>query len=161
MAFCTKCGTNVADGVAFCPQCGQAQGTAAPAGPAPGAAGAGAQSGLQENVAGALCYALGWLTGLIFILIDKRPFVKFHAAQSLVVFGGLHVVRIVIGVFFGAGMAFGHWGMWGGLGLFGVIFGLISLASLVLWVLLMIKAFQGERFKIPVAGDIAESLAGK
>ena len=41
-------------------------------------------SGLEENVAGLLCYVLGWVTGLIFFLIDKRPFVKFHAAQSIV-----------------------------------------------------------------------------
>ena len=48
------------------------------------------QTGLSENVAGLLCYILGWITGLIFLLIDKRPFVRFHAAQSIVVFLGLH-----------------------------------------------------------------------
>lgn len=161
MPHCTNCGTNVSDGAAFCPQCGQAQTSVAPAGAAPAAPGSGAQSGLQENVAGALCYALGWLTGLIFLLIDKRPFVKFHAAQSVVVFGGLHVIRVGLGVFLGFGLAAGSWGSWGRISVFWVVFGVLSLASLVLWVLLMIKAFQGERFKIPVAGDLAESLVGK
>ena len=59
-----------------------------------------AQSGMSENVAAFLCYLVGWVTGIIFFLIDKRPFVRFHAAQSIVVFGGLHILNIVIGIFF-------------------------------------------------------------
>ena len=50
-------------------------------------------TGLDENVAGLLCYVLGWVTGIIFFLIDKRPYVRFHAAQSIVVFGGLHILN--------------------------------------------------------------------
>ena len=57
---------------------------------------AGTQSGLSENVAGLLCYLLGWVTGLIFYFTDKRPFVRFHAAQSIVVFGGLMIIRMVL-----------------------------------------------------------------
>jgi len=60
----------------------------------------GTQSGLSENVAGLLCYVLGWVTGLIFYFIDKRPFVRFHAAQSIVVFGGLTIIRIVLSMLF-------------------------------------------------------------
>src|SRR5216684_4441136 len=74
MAFCSKCGAQLAGEAAFCASCGQPQGTAPTA--------AGSQSGLAENVAGLLCYSLGWLTGLIFLLIDRRPSVQFHAAQS-------------------------------------------------------------------------------
>ncbi|MGD0369191.1 MAG: zinc-ribbon domain-containing protein, partial [Acidobacteriaceae bacterium] len=83
MAFCAKCGSSVADGVDFCPKCG-----ASVAGTAPVAGGSGAApaaSGLSENVAAMLSYVLGWLTGIIFLVIDKRPFVRFHAAQSIVV----------------------------------------------------------------------------
>ena len=56
---------------------------------------------MAENVAGFLCYILGWITGLIFYFIDKRPYVRFHAAQSIVVFGGLHIIYIVFGMIFG------------------------------------------------------------
>jgi uncharacterized membrane protein len=63
-------------------------------------------SGISENVAGLLCYVLGWVTGLIFYFIDKRPFVRFHAAQSIVVFGGLTVIRIALGVLFLTGTGF-------------------------------------------------------
>ncbi len=119
------------------------------------------QSGLSENVAGLLCYVLGWITGLVFFLIDKRPYVRFHAAQSLVVFGGLHILRIVLAMVFGIGWWFG-----GGMGLTGFSFGwllfsLIGLVTLILWIVLMVKAYQGERFKVPIAGDFAESFAGK
>jgi hypothetical protein len=89
MAHCTKCGTEVPATAQFCPNCGQTQ-PAAPVQPAtpyqPPAATAGA--GMSENTAATLSYVLGWLTGIIFFLIDKRPYVRFHAAQSIVMFGG-------------------------------------------------------------------------
>ena len=116
------------------------------------------QSGLSENVAGFLCYLVGWVTGLIFFLIDKRPFVRFHAAQSMVVFGGLHIINIALGVLFGAGMMFR-----GGFGAFGMgaaLYGLISLVAFILWILLMVKAFQHEKFEVPIAAGIAKSFAG-
>jgi uncharacterized membrane protein len=116
------------------------------------------QTGMAENVAGLLSYVLGWVTGLIFFLIDKRPYVRFHAAQSIVVFGGLHIIQIILGRIFGFGFLFG------GLGAisFGfLLFQLISLVSLILWILLMVKAYQGDRFRIPIAADIADRLFGK
>src|SRR5579862_5864521 len=114
---------------------------------------------MAENIAGLLCYALGWVTGLIFFLIDKRPFVRFHAAQSIVVFGGLHIINIGIGIIFGAGAM-----MMGGFGAFGMgaaLYGLISLLAFILWILLMVKAYQHEKFELPIAADIAKSFAGK
>jgi hypothetical protein len=51
------------------------------------------RSGLPENIAALLSYVLGWITGLVFLLIDKRPYVRFHAAQSIVVFLGLHALE--------------------------------------------------------------------
>jgi uncharacterized membrane protein len=146
VAFCKSCGQDI--GTAnFCPKCGASQGAAAAAA-APAAPPLAASSeGLAENVAGLLCYALGWVTGLIFLLIDKRPWVKFHAAQSIAVFGGLTIIRI--GLLFMS--QFLGW----------AIFGLIGLVGLVLWIFLMVKAYQHETVRIPIAADIADSLAGK
>jgi len=117
------------------------------------------QPGMAENVAGLLCYVLGWVTGLIFFLIDKRPFVRFHAAQSMVVFGGLQLINIIVGVMFGAGLVLTHG--FGAFGLGWVLYSVISLIAFVLWILLMVKAYQGEKFHVPVAGDIAQNLASK
>jgi uncharacterized membrane protein len=162
MPYCSKCGASVDTGAAFCPACGAAQGatnvTAPPAGATPPAP-ALAQTGLSENVAGALCYLFGWVTGLIFFFIDKRPFVRFHAAQSIVTFGALHILSFVVAIFFGIGvMGFGAFRVislgWG-------LYSLVELLVFVLWILLMIKAFQGERFRVPVAADVAEQIFGK
>jgi uncharacterized membrane protein len=159
MAFCGKCGSEVAAGAAFCAKCGTAQ----PAGAAAGGAavaqgGQAAQSGMSENVAGFLCYLVGWVTGLIFFLIDKRPFVRFHAAQSMVVFGGLHVILIALGIFFGAGFMFR--GGFGVVGVWSALYGLINLVAFILWILLMVKAYQHQKFEVPIAGNIAKGIAG-
>jgi len=119
-----------------------------------------AGSGLSENVAGLLCYALGWVTGIVFFLIDKRPYVRFHAAQSIVVFGGLFLIRIAVGIFFGFGAGL-MMGGWGAFGMGAALYSLISLVGFILWILLMVKAYQGEKFQVPVAAGIAQSLAGK
>jgi len=152
MAFCAKCGSSVADGVAFCPKCG-----AAVAGPAPvagGSVGAPAASGLSENVAALLSYVLGWLTGIIFLVIDKRPFVRFHAAQSIVVFGALTILRILLTFFFLGGYSCGLFWLWTMLSL------LLTLAFFVAWILLMVMAYQGKMFEVPIAAGIAKSIAG-
>ena len=161
MPHCTKCGTMVDDNVAFCPSCGapQAGGVATAMAPA-----ASTQSGLSENVAGLLCYVLGWITGIIFFLIDKRPYVRFHAAQSIVTFGGLHIIRIVLAMIFGVGWMFGGFGHvghggWGGFGIGLMLLTCLSLLSFVLWIVCMIKAATGTHFEVPIAGPIAENLA--
>lgn len=155
MPHCTKCGTEVLANAAVCPKCGQPQATTS------GGAGvtSGAQSGMNENLAGPLCYLGGWVTGIIFFLIDKRPFVRFHAAQSIVIFGGIHVVLIGLGIIWGGGWLFGGWSGWSGFGLGFVAHSLIRLFAFVLWIVLMVKASQGERFKVPVAADLAESFS--
>lgn len=159
MAFCSKCGTEVGEGAAFCPKCGAAQTVAVvQTGGAVVETSAANPSGMAENVAGTLCYLLGWVTGLIFYFIDKRPFVRFHAAQSIVTFGGLHILNIVLGIVFGAGMM-----LHGGAGAFGLgsaLFSLIGLVSFVLWILLMVKAYQHEKFEVPIAAGIAKSFSG-
>jgi uncharacterized membrane protein len=151
MAFCKACGQEIGTAT-FCPKCGASQSaSAAPVAVAPAAS----TEGLQENVAGLLCYVLGWVTGVIFLLIDKRPWVKFQAAQSIVVFGGLTILRI--GLAFMNGFLGGviGWGVLAGLGL------IISLVGFVLWILLMVKAYKHETFRVPIAADIADGIAGK
>ncbi len=113
------------------------------------------QSGLSENVAGLLCYLLGWITGLIFYFTDKRPFVRFHAAQSIVVFGGLTIIRIVLPCFSFRRRELAGFSL--GVGLLA----LVSIVGLVLWILLMVKAYQGEKFRIPLAADLADQIFGK
>jgi uncharacterized membrane protein len=150
MAFCKACGQEIGTAT-FCPKCGASQSAAVATAAAPSVS----TEGLAENVAGLLCYLVGWVTGIIFLLIDKRPFVKFHAAQSIVVFGGLTVIRIAL-IFMGS-MTGGVLG-WGFMGMVGLV---VSLLGLVLWILLMIKAYQHELFKVPIAAPIAEGIAGK
>jgi len=119
------------------------------------------RSGLPENIAALLSYVLGWITGLVFLLIDKRPYVRFHAAQSIVVFLGLQIVQAVLGPIFGLSWWFGGGGNWSTFTLDTLLLNLISFLTVVLWIVLMLKAFQGVRFKVPLAGDIAERLGGR
>jgi uncharacterized membrane protein len=166
MAHCTKCGAELPANAQFCQTCGQTQGAV----PAPTTMQAAppavvTQTGLSENAAAALSYVLGWITGIIFFLIDKRPYVRFHAAQSIVTFGGLHIIRIALGMVFGVGWMFGGMSHYGyGLGGFGIGFALLSLIGLlsfILWIVCIVKAASGQRFVLPIAGPIAENLAGK
>ena len=102
-------------------------------------------TGMDENVAGLLCYVLGWITGLIFFLIEKKnKFVRFHALQSIIVFGVLNLALIVLGWIPIIG--------W-------VIAWIIWVLMIVLWILLMVKAYQGEKFKLPWAGNLAAKNA--
>jgi uncharacterized membrane protein len=99
--------------------------------------------GVDENVAGALAYGLGWITGLALLLTERENrFVRFHALQSTIVFGVLCALWFV-----GLSIPLLGWL---------ISFILIPPLSAVLWLLLMFKAYQGERFKLPFAGDIAE-----
>ena len=98
-------------------------------------------TGMQPNVAALLAYAFGWITGLIFFLIEKEnKFVRFHAMQSIVVFGGLTVLQFVLMITV-VGV---------------VLVPVVAILELVLWIVLMIKAYQGQTIKLPIAGDIAE-----
>jgi uncharacterized membrane protein len=149
MAFCKACGQEI--GIAtFCPKCGANQSSAVAPSAAPAA---NPTEGLAENVAGLLCYAVGFVTGIVFFLIDKRPFVKFHAAQSIVVFGGLFVIQI--GLSFMAALIQGIIGY----GLAGLLHLAVGLVGFILWILLMIKAYQHETFRVPIAAGIADGLA--
>jgi uncharacterized membrane protein len=166
MVHCPKCGASLPPQVRFCDKCGQEQPPASWQPGVPWQPSAPGQSGLSENVAACLSYSLGWLTGIIFFVIDRRPYVRFHAAQSMVTFIGLHIARGVLGFMFGVGWFFGgfpgrgydHWGNFG-LGI--TLLSLIGLLSFVLWIICMVKAYKGENFMLPIAGDIAVSLSQK
>jgi len=116
---------------------------------------------MEENVAGLLCYIFGWISGLIFLLIDKRPFVKFHGAQSIalniaffVVWVAFWIVTMILGMItailhfpIGFLMAF--------------LFPVVILAFFVVFIFCMYKAYNHEKFKLPIIGNIVEKMVGQ
>jgi len=115
--------------------------------------------GLDENVASAACYVLGWLTGIIFFVMEKdNKTVRFHAMQSILTFLPLSILYWILGwvyamMVFGAGL-YGAVGMWWILSLITM---LIAIVMLLLWLFLMYKAYKGEKFLVPIVGAIAEN----
>ncbi len=153
MPYCSHCGASVPESAAFCQKCGQRQEGVSPLSSST------PHPALSENTAALLSYVLGWLTGLIFFLADKRPYVRFHAAQSIVTFGALHILRAILGIALGVGWWFGAPGDVSRVAIAWPLLSLIGLFTLVLWIVLMVKAYQGQKFKLPLAGEIAEDLA--
>jgi len=96
------------------------------------------QAGMKPNTAALLSYLLGYITGIIFLIISKDKYVRFHAMQSTITFIGLNVIQWIIGY------------------MFPFFYMIVSLISLVLWILLMYKAYHMEKFKLPIVGDLAE-----
>jgi uncharacterized membrane protein len=101
----------------------------------------------NENLLAAASYLLGFITGIIILLIEKQSkFVRFHAMQSTILFGGVFVANFVLGF----------------IPILGWLVGLfLSLAAFILWIVLMWKAFQGEMYKVPKIGDMAEKQLAK
>ncbi len=191
MAFCANCGNKVGENDKFCAACGTTRvpgaPTAQPAPPppppayqaapvqpqappppaynappggyqqyapppatVPGTSGD-SSTGLKANVAALIAYFGWWVTGIIFLVLEKKSqFVRFHAAQSIVVFGAVSILNFILNI------AFRRFWIIGGL-----LSAVIWIAGLALWVFLMYKAYQGENYKLPIAGDIASSIAGK
>jgi uncharacterized membrane protein len=101
-------------------------------------------TGLQENIAALLSYVLGWVTGLIFYLLEpNNKFVRFHAIQSMIVFGTVTILSII----------FNWFPFWF------VLWPIISILAFILWIILMVKAYQGVKYKLPVSGNLAEKWA--
>jgi len=95
-------------------------------------------TGIQQNVAGLLCYLLWWITGIIFLIIEKEnKVVRFHAWQSIIVFGTISILQAIL-----FWVPILNWIIWA--------------AGVILWIILMYKAYQGKMYKIPIAGNIAE-----
>jgi len=143
--FCPKCGTENPDGAKFCSKCGAALGAV------PASSGASSSSetstGLAPNVAGLLCYVGWWISGIVFVVLEKKStFVRFHAWQSIVTFGVLTVVQIAIAV-----IPFIGW----------ILSPLVWILSVVLWILLMVQAGSGKMWKLPWVGNWAEKQASK
>lgn len=101
----------------------------------------------NENILGAVAYLLGFVTGIVLLLVEKKSkFVRFHAMQSTILFGGLFVVNLALGFIPILGWLVGF---------------LLSLAAFILWLVLMWKAFSGETYKVPVVGELAEKQLAK
>lgn len=115
--------------------------------------------GLDENAAGALAYVLGFVTGAILYFVeDDNEFVRFHAAQSIVVFGGVFLLNIAVSFvpgFLLAGNSLA--GLVVSL-VFGLLSLLVGLGALVLWIFLIVKAYRGQTPRIPVAAGIADGM---
>jgi uncharacterized membrane protein len=109
---------------------------------------------LSENVAGALSYLFGWVSGLLFLFVDKRPFVRYHAAQSVLIFGTLSLLLLILGDFF-LGTFLPQAG-----GALLVMRRIVELVWLVAAVVLMLKASSGERYRVPLAAPHADRAAG-
>jgi uncharacterized membrane protein len=106
-------------------------------------------TGLDVNVAAALAYLVWFISGIVLFVIEKdSKFVRFHALQSSIVFGVLFIVPSILLQLPVIGWL---------IVLF--VIPVVSIVTLILWIVLMFKAYQGEKFKIPVAGDIAERHA--
>jgi uncharacterized membrane protein len=174
MAFCPNCGAQVSG--TFCPNCGtnvaaaQNAGTAGAGGTGAAGAGAGAASGatyvppgpppiqaagLTDNVAGALCYLAGLITGIIFLVIapyNQNKFVRFHAFQAIFAHIAVIVLWIAYAIVAGILTFLTH-----GLGFF--LYPLFGLLIFVIWLYLMYSAYNGKKVKLPVIGDLAERQA--
>ncbi len=162
MVFCSNCGTQVPG--AFCPNCGAPAGgsapTAGPTGPTPGASAyqapppaAASAGGLTDNVAGALCYALGLITGILFLVLapyNQNKTIRFHAFQSIF----LHLAWIASFFVLIFLMGFLHLGplRW-------LISPLISIGFFAIWIYMLLSTYQGKKVVLPVIGPIAEQQA--
>lgn len=170
MSYCSQCGA-VVDGQ-FCAKCGARAG-AAPAGagfdapqtpPSPGAYSSSGSttsasaSGLTDNIAGLLCYAVGFITGILFLVLEpynRKPFVRFHAFQSIFFSGAVILLEIAMNMVGSLFLSFSVLL----LGVWAMLSTLVGVAVLVAWVMLLIKAYQGQRWKLPIIGDLAEKQA--
>jgi len=155
MPFCASCGTQV-DGK-FCPKCGAPVGTAAPAagtGAPPPPAGA---APMADNVAGTLCYVLGFITGVLFLVLapyNQNKAIRFHAFQSIFLSVAMILIRIVLSICFG--ILFQTGGFWFVYSMFWPLFGLLCVG---LWLYMLVQTYQGRTVVLPVIGPMAQQQA--
>ena len=181
MAFCANCGAEVQG--RFCAKCGSAAGAgpaaSAPPPPPPHSTyqppppeqpyttgqqsyappSAGPQAGgLTDNMAAALCYVLGLITGILFLVLapyNQNRLIRFHAFQSIFVNLAYVAAMIVLAVLTGVLRLIPFLGVM----LTVALYPIIALCFFVLWLLLMYKAYNGERWVLPVVGPLAEKQA--
>jgi uncharacterized membrane protein len=146
MAFCPNCGAQATG--SFCPNCGT---PLAGAGYTGGTSSAATASGLSINVASALCYLFGFITGIIFLVIapyNQNKTVRFHAFQSIFLNAGIFVISIVLSML----AVLTH-----GIGF--LLFPLYYLFVFFIWIYMMVTAYQGKTVRLPVVGDLAAKQA--
>ena len=107
-------------------------------------------SAQNEKLMGALAYLAGPVTGIIFLMEKENKFVRFHAMQSTLVFGALWLLTIILGIIPVIGWIVGL-----------IISPILTIGGLILWIVLMFKAYSGEKFKVPFFGDLAEKQLAK
>ncbi|MBN2187533.1 MAG: zinc-ribbon domain-containing protein [Dehalococcoidia bacterium] len=158
--FCSKCGAENPEGAEFCSKCGAALGASAKSAEGGNNPGERSSTGMSANVAGLLCYVAHWITGIVFVLIEKKSkFVKFHAWQSIMTFGVLFVAWLILSALIGA---IGVMTFSPGLIIFaGVMHVILWVIMIGLWIALMILAYMGKMWKVPLAGNWAEKRANK
>ena len=147
MAYCATCGTALAEGSSFCPKCAAGGGSVATA-TAPQTAG-----GLEDNVAGMLAY-ITIIPAIVFLVMapfNKRPFVRFHAFQS--VFFNVAWIILWVALSIIGGIPVLGWATF-------LIWPLVGLGGLIVWVILLVKAYQNQMFQLPVIGALAAKQAG-
>lgn len=146
LRFCASCGAQMDESAGFCPACGKPVGKANASGVAVASAPATGTGGLTDNVAGMLAYVT-IIPAIVFLVLqpyNKRMFVRFHSFQCI--FFALALLIVHVALWF---VPFVGW----------AISMLVSLGAFILWIVLLLKAYQGEMFKLPVIGDMAEKQA--
>ena len=158
--FCSKCGTENTDGAKFCSKCGAGLGVAPAATEGAAKPEAESSTGMSANVAGLLCYVAGWITGIVFVVLEKKSiFVKFHAWQSIMTFGVLTAAHLILSTML---RAIAVATSLPGLAIFaGVLGTIIWILMVILWIILVIQAGTGKMWKVPWAGDWAEKQISK
>jgi len=149
MPFCPSCGASVEG--RFCAKCGTAVGAATPASAGPGAPPP-ASAGLTDNMASALCYVLGLITGILFLVLapyNQNKTIRFHAFQSIFLHVAMIAIYIVLGIL--VRMMLGFVGL--------MLFPLLGLVVFVLWIYLIISAYQGKQVVLPLIGPLAQQQA--
>lgn len=117
----------------------------------------GTRLGLDRNLEAALSYLFGWITGVLFYVVESDDYVRFHAAQSVLLFGGLYLVDALLVFALRPLVATPGPGFMAGI--LGLASTVLSLAGFVLWLVLIYKAYTGERYRLPVVGEFAERYA--
>ena len=160
MAFCPNCGAQATG--AFCPNCGTAV-AGASAGTGSGTAystppRATSSPGITHNVASMLCYCpffIGIICSIVFLLIapyNQNKTVRFNAFQSLFLHLALFLMWMVLGLVIAMFAFLTH-----GFGF--ALYPILSLCIFVLFIVLMVKAYNNQTVKLPVIGDLAEKQA--
>jgi uncharacterized membrane protein len=159
MTSCSSCGATVSEGAAFCSVCGSPISATPGSMPTHGKASS-AGAGISSNVAAALSYLLGFVTGIIFLCIEpykRDPSVRFHAFQSIC----FHAVITVLWIVWNNIVWMGFLSLGFLLVLINLMGALVTLGIILYWLFLMYKAYNGERYMIPIIGEFASKLASR